>query len=262
MVQKSSKQPAKRALAPKSKATAKRPAPQATKRLAQRNGQHISKKTTAKQAALPKSKPVAKPAKAKIAVVAKPPRAAEPTKNGAAPKPAKAAVPAASPRAVPSKTSWKEKLDFNKGLPKVVPIPPTHARQWGQGTMVVPAPREVDAIMKLIPEGKLITIVEIRRILARRHGATIGCPLTVGIFAWIAANAAEDDVKARRPDATPYWRTLKTGGFLNEKYPGGIEAHREKLEGEGFEIIEHGSKLLVADYQEYITIPGDKPKRR
>jgi 6-O-methylguanine DNA methyltransferase, DNA binding domain len=262
MVQKSSKQTAKRVPGPKSKAKAKRPAPPATKRLAERNGQHITKKTTAKQAALPKSKPATKPAKPKPTVVAKPPRAAEPTKNGVAPKPTKPSVPATSPRPGATKVTWKEKLEFSKGLPKVVPILPTHARQWGQGTMVVPAPREVDAIMKQIPEGKLITIVEIRRILARRHGATIGCPLTVGIFAWIAANAADDDLRARRPDATPYWRTLKTGGFLNEKYPGGIEAHREKLEAEGFEIIEHGSKLLVADYQEYITIPGDKPKRR
>ncbi len=104
--------------------------------------------------------------------------------------------------------------------------------------------------------------MEIRAILAKRHGATIGCPLTIGIFAWIAAHAAEDDLKARRRDATPYWRTLKTGGFLNEKYPGGVEAHREKLEAEGFEIVEHGQKLIVVDYQEFITIPGDKPKRR
>lgn len=162
----------------------------------------------------------------------------------------------------PSKTrlTWHEKLDQSKGLPKVVPIGPTMSKQWGVGTVVVPAPREVDAIMKLVPEGKLITIVEIRAILAKRHGATIGCPLTTGIFAWIAAHAAEDDLKARRRDATPYWRTLKTGGFLNEKYPGGVEAHREKLEAEGFEVVEHGTKLVVVDYQSFVDIP--KPSRR
>ena len=51
--------------------------------------------------------------------------------------------------------------------------------------------------MKSVPSGKLITIQEIRAIVAERHGATIGCPLTVGIFAWIAAHAAEDDHKAK-----------------------------------------------------------------
>ena len=71
------------------------------------------------------------------------------------------------------------------------------SKQWGEGTMVVPAPREVDVIMKSVPAGKLITIQEIRTILAKRHGATISCPLTTGIFAWIAARAAQDDFDAK-----------------------------------------------------------------
>lgn len=259
MVQNRSKQKTKRTAQPQSKG--KRPAPPPTKRVAQPNGQRVAKKTTTKQAAQPKTK-LPEPPKAKRPAESKSQRAAHATSNGSAQSQGKTSTPAASERPVQAKTTWKEKLDQSKGLPKVVPILPTMARQWGEGTMVVPAPREVDAIMKQVPEGKLITIVQIREILAKRHGATIGCPLTVGIFAWIAAHAAEDDHKARRRDATPYWRTLKTGGFLNEKYPGGVEAHREKLEAEGFEIIEHGTKLIVADYQEFITIPGDKPKRR
>src|SRR5262245_42325306 len=106
-----------------------------------------------------------------------------------------------SKRATKTGSSWSEKLDQSKGLPKVVPIGPTMSRQWGEGTVVVPAPREVDSIMKAIPAGKLTTIQQIRAIVAERHGATIGCPLTVGIFAWIAAHAAEDDRKARRRGA-------------------------------------------------------------
>ena len=85
-----------------------------------------------------------------------------------------------SKQATKTRSSWSEKLDQSKGLPKVVPIGPTMSKQWGEGTVVVPAPREVDAIMKSVPAGKLITIQEIRAILAERHGATIGCPLTVG----------------------------------------------------------------------------------
>jgi hypothetical protein len=149
--------------------------------------------------------------------------------------------------------SWSQKLDQDEGLPKVVPIGPTMSKQWGEGTVVVPAPREVDAIMKSVPSGKLITIQEIRAIVAERHGATIGCPLTVGIFAWIAAHAAEDDRKAKRRGATPYWRTLKSGGYLNEKYPGGVPAHKEKLEAEGHDIVQRGQKLAVADYERYLV---------
>ena len=33
---------------------------------------------------------------------------------------------------------------------------------WGEGTVVIPSPVEVDALMKSVPEGKLITINSIR----------------------------------------------------------------------------------------------------
>ena len=159
-----------------------------------------------------------------------------------------------------TRTSWKEKLDQSEGLPKVVPIGPTMSRQWGEGTMVVPAPREVDAIMKTVPEGKLITIQEIRVILAKRHGATIGCPLTTGIFAWIAAKAAEDDFQSKQADATPYWRTLKSGGYLNEKYPGGVVAQQAKLEAEGHEVVQKGERLVVADFEQ--SLVGTRKRKR
>ena len=48
------------------------------------------------------------------------------------------------------------------------------SQRWGTGTVVIPAPREVDEIMRKVPRGKLITINQIRERLAKRHGATIG----------------------------------------------------------------------------------------
>jgi alkylated DNA nucleotide flippase Atl1 len=153
------------------------------------------------------------------------------------------------------KLSWSEKLDRDEGFPKVVPIGPSMTSQWGEGTMVIPAPREVDEIMKRVPEGKLITINEIRAVLARRHGATIGCPMTTGIFAWIAANAAEEDAEDRaNEDVTPYWRTLKTGGFLNEKYPGGVSAQKAKLEQEGHRVVQSGKRYTVAGYESALAV--------
>ncbi len=59
--------------------------------------------------------------------------------------------------------------------------------------MVIPSPIEVSQIMKKIPKGKLITINEIRNILAKKYNTTIACPMTTGIFTWISANAAEED---------------------------------------------------------------------
>ncbi len=45
---------------------------------------------------------------------------------------------------------------------------------------------------------------------------------------------------------------LKADGFLNEKYPGGQEAHKMLLEGENFEVIARGKKNQIVDYEEYI----------
>ena len=76
-----------------------------------------------------------------------------------------------------SKKTFREKLADEKDLPRVEVISPGMAWQWGQGTIVIPAPSEVNDIMRRVPKGKLITINQIREIVARRHGATIGCPI-------------------------------------------------------------------------------------
>lgn len=135
--------------------------------------------------------------------------------------------------------NWREKLADDKGLPKVVAINDKMSKRWGTGTVIIPAPTEVDEIMKKVPKGKLTTTNHIRAILAQKHGATIGCPITTGIFAWIAAHAAEEAATAGKRNITPYWRTLKSGGELNEKYPGGLEAQAAHLKEEGH-IIEPG----------------------
>jgi len=135
--------------------------------------------------------------------------------------------------------SWREKLANSKGLPKVEKITDKMSKRWGTGTVVIPAPKEVDEIMRKVPEGKLITINGIRAMLAQKHSATIGWPITTGIFAWIAAHAAEEAAAEGERDITPYWRTLKSGGALNEKYPGGVEGQAARLMAEGH-IIEPG----------------------
>ena len=66
---------------------------------------------------------------------------------------------------------------------------------WGEGTIVVAKSIEADEIMRKVPEGKLIAINNIREQLATKHGATIACPITTGIFARITAGAAEEDCK-------------------------------------------------------------------
>ena len=153
------------------------------------------------------------------------------------------------------KKSWREKLADDKGMPQVVEITGKMSTRWGTGTVVIPAPREVDEIMSSVPRGKLITINHIRERLAKRHGATIGCPITTGIFAGIAARAAEEDAAEGKKDITPYWRTLKVGGVLSDKFPGGVEAQAEKLKAEGhiIDTDRKGKPKRVKDYEKALV---------
>jgi alkylated DNA nucleotide flippase Atl1 len=149
--------------------------------------------------------------------------------------------------------SWVDKLHDSKDLPKVVKIEGKMSTRWGTGTVAIPAPIEVDAVMKKVPKGKLITINDIRKVIAKRHKATIGCPITIGIFAWIAANASEEEAAAGIKRTTPYWRTLKSGGELNAKYPGGIENQKKKLTAEGHRVFQRGKRFIVEDFEKRLV---------
>ena len=151
------------------------------------------------------------------------------------------------------KKTWKEKLGDSNNLPKVEKIPYRMQKRVGKGTMAIPAPKEVDDIMKKVPRGKIITINRIREKIAKKHKATIGCPITTGIFSWIAANAAEEDIKAGNKKFTPFWRTLKEGGVINEKYPGGIERQTILLKLEGHDIKQKGKKWVVENWEEKLV---------
>jgi 6-O-methylguanine DNA methyltransferase, DNA binding domain len=152
--------------------------------------------------------------------------------------------------------SWREKLADNKGLPQVGKVTGKMARRWGTGTMVVPAPIEVDALMRRVPKGRVTTINELREALARKHRADFACPITTGIFAWIAAHAAEEAAAAGKKRITPWWRTLKSTGELNVKYPGGPGVQAARLRAEGVEIEPGRGKKppRVKDFRSYSFI--------
>ena len=146
--------------------------------------------------------------------------------------------------------TWREKLADDKGLPRVCEVTGKMTKRWGTGRFVIPAPREVDALMSQVPKGRVVTINELRGALAKKHRADFACPLTTGIFSWIAAHAAAEAEAAGAKRITPFWRTLKTGGEINPKYPGGAEAMAERLRAEGHQIIAKGKRLLLADFEE------------
>ncbi|MEJ0090253.1 MAG: hypothetical protein WDM80_10970, partial [Limisphaerales bacterium] len=148
-----------------------------------------------------------------------------------------------------AKKTWREKLANDNGLPKVDKVTGKMSKRWGTGKMVIPAPREVDALMKKVPKGRVITINELRVALAKKHKADFACPITTGIFSWIAAHAAAEDEAAGKKRITPFWRTLKTNGEVNPKYPGGVKLLAKRLRAEGHKIISKGRRTLVGDFE-------------
>jgi alkylated DNA nucleotide flippase Atl1 len=157
--------------------------------------------------------------------------------------------------------SWQEKLVNKNNLPKVLKLQkkfPCYNAVHKMGAhvgddVVLVNPSEIVELMKQIPEGKLITLVEICKTIAKKHHVNACCSLTTGIFIMTAANAAEEATKEGKPLHIPYWRTLKADGFLNEKYPGGALAQKKLLEKEGFTILKKGGKFVVKDFENYIA---------
>ncbi len=49
---------------------------------------------------------------------------------------------------MPAKKSWQQKLADSKDLPKIQKVEGKMSRRWGKGTFVIPAPVEVDEIMR------------------------------------------------------------------------------------------------------------------
>ena len=149
----------------------------------------------------------------------------------------------------------EDKKDFNamlhdgKDMPKIQIITDEASiKKYGGNRMYFAPPMNYDRVMRRVPLGKVITVGEIREYFAAQSGADFTEPITAGIFVSIAAWASHQ----RSEDKTPYWRTLRAGGELNPKYPGGVEEQKEMLEAEGHTVIQKGRtniKYYVKDYE-------------
>ncbi len=144
-----------------------------------------------------------------------------------------------------SRVPWRAKLE-NAPPRKVVSIPEKMQKRFGPGTMLIPRPLDVDALIRRARKGQLITPQQIREALAREHKANVTCPLVTGIFIRIAAEASVEDARNGMVRVTPYWRVVSDDGALNPKFPGGVARQAAKLRAEGHKIVS-GKKPRVAE---------------
>ncbi len=150
-------------------------------------------------------------------------------------------------------------LQNSKDMPKIQTITDEKSiRKYGGSRMYFAPPIDYDKAMRRVPFGRLTTVGALRESFARQAGADLTEPITAGVFVSIAAWASEQ----RRADETPWWRTLKAGGELNPKYPGGVEAQKARLEAEGHTILQRGRtniRYYVKDYEKFLfdlSAPG------
>ena len=145
-----------------------------------------------------------------------------------------------------ARRSYNEQLQDSKDMPKISILEdPKAIALYGGTKLLIAPPIAYDELMKQVSYGKVITSDRIRAHLATRFGADSTCPLTAGIFINTAAKASLE----RDTDETPFWRTLKRDGELNEKYPEGIDGQKRRLELEGHTVIQKGKRYFVKDYE-------------
>jgi alkylated DNA nucleotide flippase Atl1 len=143
----------------------------------------------------------------------------------------------------------------NGRVPHIVTAIPPGAPGFKEaqgGTMVVSCPAEIDGLIRAVRPGEVVTLDDVRAAAARRHGATIACPVSTAIFVNMAARAAEERRLHGESPATltPWWRVLRPGGFLNPKLPGGVERQLVLLAAEGVQASPLRRQLAVFDFAE------------
>ncbi len=134
------------------------------------------------------------------------------------------------------KKTWREKLHkFSEA--RVVAIPPRMMKRYGEGKMVIPTGAEVEAAIRKVRSGEVITTTVLTAQLAADHGVNIACPNMTGIYVWIASQVAAEEEREGKKRVTPYWRVLRSDGSLMEKMPGGPEEQARRLKAEGHRIL-------------------------
>lgn len=160
----------------------------------------------------------------------------------------------------------KTAIEKRDGAPpaKVEVLTEAKGRNYPPGRMLVATPREIDAIVRRIPTGRVLTLGTLRDSLAKNHKADYTCPITTGIFLRIVAEASEEERVTAGARLAPYWRVVRDDGTLIDKLPGGVEAQAARLADDGVMVMKLSKVPKVMGVDELAWTPpplGKHPKR-
>lgn len=111
----------------------------------------------------------------------------------------------------------------------------------GPGKMLLPSRATVEAMIRRIPEHKLMTTDLLRQKLAEQFDVQGTCPVTTKKVLTLIANESSEEAA--------YWRVIKQNGELMAYYPGGQDSHAAHLKDEGFSIETKGKVSKVRHFK-------------
>jgi len=115
----------------------------------------------------------------------------------------------------------------------------------GPGKMVCPSRATVEALVRRIPESRIITTDLLRQELAEQFNVQGACPVTTHK----ALQAIANDAAADPASDVAYWRVIKQSGQLIDRFPGGAEGQAALLMKEGFTIDSNGKAPKVSNFK-------------
>ncbi len=111
----------------------------------------------------------------------------------------------------------------------IVEIPENRVKFFGgTGKMLLPSPATVAAVIKKIPERKLMTTGLLCQKLTEQFKVRGTCPVTTQKALQVIARDSASDC--------PYWRVVSATGGLMARFPGGAAGQAALLSKEGFAI--------------------------
>lgn len=120
--------------------------------------------------------------------------------------------------------TWADKMQARP--PHTVVLDKDFAGVPAGARLLISCPLELaEHLQTQIPPGTTISVQQLRRDLAARHGADATCPVSTAIFLRTVAETAWDEIEAGKPidQVTPFWRVVEPGTPLAKKLRAGSD---------------------------------------
>lgn len=129
--------------------------------------------------------------------------------------------------------TWADKMQARP--PHTVRLDKDFAGVPAGSLLLISCPLEVAEFLRTqVAPATTLSVQELRRRLARHHGADAACPVSTAIFLRTVAESAWDQIEAGVPatEVPPFWRVVDPDSALAQKLRAGPQWIREQRAAE------------------------------